>query len=172
MTPLHRLWPSLLPTTTVAVSFSLALAGCRLLSTLPDRTIVEDFAEVNVLFIRKGDSQMKIVSDPIAIARLRRIYQDAKWHLFADTVPADIVDISCHQGKSHRFTLLYGAGWLIEEKQPGGVWRKAYLDEPSRQWLDKLVAEVKTPAAHAADPSERSAADDTTRSPSPSPPSP
>ncbi len=172
MTLLHRLWSGLLPTTTVAVSCSLALVGCRVLSTAPDRTIVEDFAEVNVLFLRKGDSPVKIVSDPVAITRLRRIYQDAKWRLFADTVPADIVDIRCHQGKSRRFTLYYGAGWLLEEKQPGDVWRKAYLDEPSRRWLDKLVAEVRTPTAHAADPSERSAADDTTRSPSPSPPSP
>jgi hypothetical protein len=40
------------------------------------------------------------------------------------------------------FTLLFGAGWLIEWEYEKGAIRKSILDEESRDWLYKLTGQT------------------------------
>ncbi len=117
---------------------TLQLAGCRMLNSTPDKTIVSKFENIDTLMISADPIPIQI-TDAETIDQLKQLYERANWKPFIDTTPADVVAIKCMQGGEESFRLLFGAGWLIEwEYDKGGI-RKSILDTESRDWLYAMV---------------------------------
>ncbi|MBW3541751.1 MAG: hypothetical protein KY476_15905 [Planctomycetes bacterium] len=122
----------------IAAIVVLPFAGCRALSSTPDKRIVKEFARIDALMISARPDPIEI-TDAATIQKLRQIYEQAKWEPFIDTMPHDTVSIKCMRNGQESFNLLFGAGWLIECEDERSPIRKAILEEGPRDWLYELT---------------------------------
>jgi hypothetical protein len=132
--------PKIFPPLKAAIVL-LLVVGCRSLSSTPDKTIVNKFANIDTLIITAKPEPIE-VSDGATVQRLKQLYEQANWKPFIDTMPADVVAIRCMRDGDESFRLLFGAGWLIEWEHEKGAIRKSILDKESRDWLYKLTGQT------------------------------
>lgn len=126
----------------ISIVVILHVVGCRLLSSTPNKTIVNRFTKIDTLIIT-ADPEAIEITDAATIQRLKQIYQNARWKPFIDTMPSDAVAIKCMRGGDESFRLLFGAGWLIEWEYEKGAIRKSTLNAESCDWLYELTGQAK-----------------------------
>jgi len=126
-----------------AVMLLVIVSGCHVFSSTANPRIVNQFTEIETLLILTDDPEPIKVTDPVAIRKLQTIYTQARWELFIDTMPADVVAIKCMRNHKESFRLLFGAGWLIEWDPDNGGTRKSILDEQAVDWLSQLTKQAE-----------------------------
>ncbi|WP_199590193.1 hypothetical protein [Bremerella cremea] len=143
------------------VSALATVAGCRLASSAPDPHWLADFQKADGIMIKTNHGQ-RTIAHPDAVARLERIYAEAKWKPYRDTLPGNL--------GQQKIVLLDGKADLRHFSYTGALWestsyteqRTAALSEEDRKWLEFLFAMIpqkdKAESAESRDePSEKDA---------------
>ena len=115
----------------------ITISGCGTLASRPNTTTLDQFAIVDVVELKSDDAIVRI-EDPAVIARLRDIYESAKWKPYVATLPANTRRISCLRDRNELFKLDY-VGMLMEIEAYDDA-RYAELSDVDREWLDGLFA--------------------------------
>lgn len=117
---------------------SSALTGCRSLSPFANRGIVAKFDEVDSIEVIDVQETVTVIEDSESIARIKKIYQNARWQPWMDTMPSGGKHLVCRRGEDVLFELLW-VGWLIEWSKSTGPMRKAKIDEVDDKWLSDVT---------------------------------
>lgn len=133
--------------------------GCRLASNAPAPQRLADFKQADGIVLKSNQGQQTI-SDQRVITRLERIYSEAKWIPYRDTLPGQLSQRS--------ITLRDDQTPLCHFDYTGTLWeggsytelRTAELSEEDRRWLDSLFAMIPqvndtAPAESRYEPSEK-----------------